>query len=153
MSTMARLVSGHDFSRALSRFLMILGFSPLLNFCRAKYLKQYGNSSTEVANPFFTGFCAMYSRCRRKFSRSSIRTCENPRCHTSPVYPNSFFNRYEKPPLMSCTAFSIDIISIDRDQQMDMIRHNHEIVHAKLSGGHVRTQHVNQQGCIPFRLK
>src|SRR5947209_6061284 len=78
-------------------------------FLVAKYVKQYGNFSDESTRPAFTGFCAMYSRCRVKLRLSSTRTSENPRCQTSPKYPVSLFRRKENPPLMNCITFSMAV--------------------------------------------
>jgi len=62
----------------------------------------------------------------------STRTSANPRCHTSPTYPYSFFKRSGNPPLTYCMAFSLHgllngRLGADRYQQMHMIRHDHKI--------------------------
>jgi len=36
-------------------------------------------------------------------------------------------------------------------QQMHVIRHDHEVMHLKLTRSYIRPQHVDEKHCIPFR--
>jgi hypothetical protein len=50
-------------------------------------------------------------------------------------------------------ARSTVVSAWNRDEQMHVIRHDDEIVQLELPRGDVRTQNVNQEHCIAFRLE
>ncbi len=70
----------------------------------------------------------MYSRYRRKLSSSSARVSENPLCQTSPEYPEFSLQTIGESALDELHGFLNCHILVDRHEQMQVIRHDHEIV-------------------------